>query len=148
MDADEAARAFAGQFPALYRRFCRQLVPTQYRPTTESLAILQHLAEAGPLTVTEAARHMGRSQAAMSELLQRLVGRGLLARLPDERDRRRTLVWLTPAGQDALDDAKRVLAEDLLAAALEQMAPRQRGVLIRSVQALLDTKPKRGGPRR
>jgi DNA-binding MarR family transcriptional regulator len=148
MDADEAARAFAGQFPAVYRRFCRQLAPTQYRPTAESLAILQHLADAGPLTVTEAARHMRRSQAAMSELLQRLVGRGLLARLPDERDRRRTLVWLTPAGQHVLDDAKRVLAEDLLAAALQQMTPRQRGALIRSVQALLDTRARPGDKQR
>ena len=144
MDSDEAARAFARQFPAAYRRFCRQLSPTQYRPTAESLAILRHLADTGPLTVTEAARHMGRSQPAMSELLQRLVHRDLLARMTDERDRRRTLIWLTPTGQAVLEEAGRVLSEELLAAALRQMSPRQRQELIRSMQALLDTKPKKG----
>lgn len=147
MKADEAARAFAALFPELYRRFCRQIPPRAYQPTREALAILQHLADAGPLSVTEAARHMQRSQAAMSELLQRLVRRGLLARLPDERDRRRTLVWLTPAGQGVLDDARRVLSEDALVAALRQLQPIQRHALIESVQGLLATKPRLGGRR-
>ncbi len=44
-----------------------------------------------PTMVTEADRHIDRSRAAMSELIVRLVEHGLLAWMPDERDRRRTL---------------------------------------------------------
>jgi DNA-binding MarR family transcriptional regulator len=144
MKPEAAARAFEELFPAIYRRFCRAVGPHEYQPTRESLAILQHLADAGPLTVTEAARHMRRSQAAMSELLQRLVRRGLLARMDDERDRRRTLVWLTPAGQAVLSEARRILSQSRLVTALRQMPARQRRVLIESVQTLLETKPDRG----
>jgi DNA-binding MarR family transcriptional regulator len=148
MDADRAAQTFAELFPALYRRFCRQIAPRAYEPSREALAILQHLTDAGPLTVTEAAQHMQRSQAAMSELLQRLVARGLLARLPDTRDRRRKLVWLTPAGQGVLAEARRVLSTDLLAAALQQLRPRQRRTLIESTRMLLQTQPLSGDRRR
>ncbi len=145
METRAAAERFAAQFPAVYRRFCRRLAPTQYRPSSEALAILSHLADTGPLAVTEAARHMHRSQAAMSELLQRLVGRGLLARQPEDRDRRRKLLWLTPAGQRLLAEARRVLSEEALAAAFGQLTPRQRRTLVQSVQALLDTDPRPGG---
>lgn len=144
MDAESAAQAFAELFPALYRRFCRTTKPRQYRPSPASLAIMLHLADAGPLTVTEAARHMHRSQAAMSELLRRLVVRGLLARLPDERDRRRHLIWLTPAGEALLAEVRRVLSDQRLLAAFRQMSARARRDLIAGARALLATRPKSG----
>ena len=139
MDTDDAARRFAALFPDVYRRFHRRVHHAEYRLTSESLALLQHLADSGPLTVTEAARHTDRSQAAMSELIGRLVARGKLARMPDDRDRRRVLVWLTPAGQQALKTARSVLSPDLLARALRQMTAAQRKRLIDAVQGLLDT---------
>jgi DNA-binding MarR family transcriptional regulator len=142
MKVEEASPTVAKQFPAVYRRLCCPFAPTEHRPTAESLAILQHVTDAGPPTVTEAAQHTRRSQAAMSELLQRLVKRGLPARIQDEHDPRRTLVWLTPRGQETLDEAKRLLSEQSLAAAMRQMSPRHRRALIRSTQILLDTKPK------
>ncbi len=144
MDAELAAEQFAGMFPRVYRRFHRRIGPAEYRLTSESLAVVQHLADAGPLTVTEAARHMDRSQAAMSEMIARLVARGLLARMPDERDRRRTLVWLTPAGRDGLASARSVLSPDLLTGALSQMPPADRRRLIDSVRVLLETQLSKG----
>ncbi len=144
MDAELAAEQFAAMFPRLYRRFHRRLPHTEYQLTSESLAIVQHLADSGPLTVTEAARHMDRSQAAMSELIARLVARGLLARMPDERDRRRTLVWLTEAGRQELESARSVLSPALLARALAQMPSADRQRLIESVRILLETQPMQG----
>ena len=146
MDAQEAARTFGELFPAIYRRFCRRVRPTDFQPTPEALAILNHLAHSGPLTVTEAARHMERSQAAMSELIARLVKRGLLARLPDERDRRRILIWLTPAGRDYLRVSGQVLSEELLTAALAELSAADRRKLITAVQALLAVRPRKRSP--
>jgi len=144
MDAESAAAQFAALFPRVYRRFHRRVAHTEYQLTSESLAIVQHLADSGPLTVTEAARHMDRSQAAMSELMARLVARGLLARMPDQRDRRRTLVWLTQAGRDALKTATDVLSPKLLSRALEAMSPIERQRLIEAVGNLLETNPTQG----
>ncbi|MHC4512089.1 MAG: MarR family winged helix-turn-helix transcriptional regulator [Planctomycetota bacterium] len=143
MDAEDAADRFAALFPDVYRRFHRRVHHAEYQLTSESLAIVQHLADSGPLTVTEAARHMDRSQAAMSELFARLVSRGLLARMPDERDRRRVLVWLTEAGREALASARSVLSPDLLAPAFERVAPADRASLIENMQALVEGSTRR-----
>lgn len=106
--------------------------------TAESVAVVQHLADSGPLTVGEAARHMKRSQAAMSELIARLVRRGVLARLKDERDRRRTLIWLTEDGWAALDSARSVLSPELLEKAFRGMKPIERKTLIAGMRTLID----------
>ena len=141
MNPDVAAKEFAAIFPEMYRRFHRRVRPTEYQLTNESLAIVQHLADSGPLTVTEAARHMDRSQAAMSEQITRLVERGLLARMQDERDRRRTLVWLTEKGRQTLETARSVLSTKLLVRAFDQISSADRRRLIEAARKLLDTKP-------
>lgn len=147
MDAASAAARFNEDFARLYRRFYRRLSLGDYRLTNESLAIVQHLAGAGPLTVTEAARHMQRSQAAMSEQIARLVERGLLDRMADERDRRRTLIWLTDTGREVLAEANTVLAPDRLTAAFAQLLPAEREKLISTLERLLESpEPNRREP--
>src|SRR6266545_526020 len=96
--AGEVAREVSALWPAIYLPLHTRTEPRarRYRPTPESLGVLTHLAASGPLTVTEAARHMRRAQSVMSDIVTRLERRGLLERMRDERDRRRVLVWLTP----------------------------------------------------
>ena len=144
MDAQQAAEAFAELFPDLYRRFHRRVHHSEYQLTSESLAVVLHLADSGPLTVTEAARHMDRSQAAMSEQIARLVDHGVLARTPDERDRRRILIWLTEKGHETLRQARSVLSVDLVAKAFENLPPDDRATLIGGIRALLDRNLQRG----
>ena len=105
--------------------------------TPESWAVLEHFRLAGPLTVTEASRHMDRAQSVMSEIVDRLESKGLLQRLRDERDRRRVLVWLTPAGQDRLTQDAQILDEDRLGRALARLPPRERTQLLTSIERLL-----------
>ena len=138
MKAESASREFAALFPEVYRRYHRRVSPADYRMTAESIAVVQHLADSGPLTVSEAAQHMNRSQAAMSELIARLVRRGLLARVRDERDRRRTLVWLTDEGRAALESARSVLSPDLLEQAFRAMKSIERKQLIAGMRLLID----------
>jgi DNA-binding MarR family transcriptional regulator len=77
----------------------------------------------GPLTVGEAAAHLSRAQSVVSEIVSHLERQGLLERDSDPADRRRTLVWLTPGGHDALRRDREVLGVDLLARAMSRMPP-------------------------
>lgn len=137
MDAERAAWEFAELYRELYLRLYQRIDPRAWRPSQEALLVLQHLASTGPLTVSEAARHFDRSQASVSELVARLIRRGLLARMTDERDRRRHLVWLTDAGHALLREQIQVLAPQLLAAALSRMDRDERDRLIEGMRVLL-----------
>lgn len=136
MESGNIAREVAELYQECYLRLYQRLDPRGWRASQETLMVLQHLAAAGPLTVTEAARHLDRSLAAVSELVARLVRRGLLARMADERDRRRHLVWLTDAGQQFLRTTFQVLSPELLATALARMDDADRERLLRGLSAL------------
>ena len=68
-----------------------------------------------------------------------LEGQGLLEREDDPADRRRTLIWLTPAGHEALRRDREVLSVDLLARAFARMPAAEADALIAGMQALVDT---------
>lgn len=138
MDVENAAAQFAELFGQVYRRFYRRIPVGQYRLTSESITALQHLVDAGPLTVAEAAAHLERSQSAMSEMIDRLERRGLVARVADQRDRRRTLVWLTDEGNIALSEAQEVLSEVRLREAFSAFDEEQRDRLIEMLRLLVD----------
>lgn len=146
MDARNAAEEFARLFPEAYRRFYRRVPVNGHRLTTETIAVLHHLANTGPLTVTEAANHLGRSQSAMTEMIDRMERRELLGRVQDERDRRRTLVWLTDTGRSALADAQRVLSVDLLEQRFADLDGDQQKWIIEAMRLLIDD-PQSNQPR-
>jgi DNA-binding MarR family transcriptional regulator len=135
----ERARAerFAELFRAVYLTFHRRDGP-RGQLAGASRAVLEHLAMAGPLTVGEAAAHLSRAQSVVSEIVSHLERQGLLERESDPADRRRTLIWLTPDGRDALRRDHEVLGTDLLAHAMSQMPPAQADGLITGLQALVD----------
>ena len=145
MGPHEAADAFAELFPELYLVFHRRR-SRDSRPTAQSMAVLSHLAMAGPLTVGELAAHLSRAQSACTEIVDQLQAKGLLARMADARDRRRHLVWLTDAGQALLAAEREVLARDRVAEAMRRMPASERSVLVESLKSLLSaaqTKPRR-----
>jgi DNA-binding MarR family transcriptional regulator len=100
--------------------------------------VLEHLALAGPLTVGEAAAHLCRAQSVISEMVSHLERQGLLERERDPADRRRTLVWLTPAGFDTLQRDREVLSLDLLAGAFSRLPPEQGAALVAGLRSLVD----------
>jgi DNA-binding MarR family transcriptional regulator len=99
---------------------------------------LEHLALAGPLTVGEAAAHMRRAQSVVSEIVTHLEHDGLLERENDPADRRRTLIWLTPDGHEALRRDRDVLGIDLLAHAMARLPPGRADALNAGMRALLE----------
>lgn len=106
----ESAERFAELFGAVYLAFHRRDAPRSGLSGASRGALL-HLAMTGPLTVGEIATHLRRAQSVVSEIVDRLESRGLLEREADPADRRRTLVWLTTAGQELLRADRQVLAE-------------------------------------
>jgi DNA-binding MarR family transcriptional regulator len=134
---ETTARAYAALFPAVYLRFHRR--DGKRRDLSgASRAVLLHLAQTGPLTVGECARHLGRAQSVVSEIVDQLEANRLLARVRDEADRRRVLVWLTDEGRSRLTDEQEVLSVDALERAMASMKPRERAMLIEGTRALVE----------
>jgi DNA-binding MarR family transcriptional regulator len=144
---DERARGerFAELFRAVYLTFHRRDGPRS-QLAGASRAVLEHLALAGPLTVGEAAAHLRRAQSVISEIVAHLERQGLLEREDDPGDRRRTLIWLTPGGHDALRREREVLSVDHLALALARLPADQADDLIAGLRALVDAAPPLPGP--
>jgi DNA-binding MarR family transcriptional regulator len=136
---DERARAerFAELFRAVYLTFHRRDGPRSQLPGA-SRAVLEHLALAGPLTIGEAAAHMSRAQSVLSEIAAHLERQGLLEREDDPADRRRTLIWLTAQGHEALRRDREVLSVDQLARAMARLSPGQADELIAGLATLVD----------
>ena len=135
-DSQQRAERFAERFRAVYLTFHRRDGPRSQLQGA-SRAVLEHLAMAGPMTIGEAAAHLDRAQSVISEIVSHLEQQGLLERESDPADRRRTLVWLTPAGHAALRRDREVLGLDLLGRALGRIPPDQADGLIAGLQALV-----------
>jgi len=136
---EEQARAerFAELFRAVYLTFHRRDRPRSELPGA-SRAVLEHLALAGPLTIGEAAAHMHRAQSVISEIVTHLERDGLLERESDPGDRRRTLIWLTTGGHDALRRDREVLDLDLLARGMARLPPGQGDALNAAMRGLIE----------
>ena len=67
-------------------------------------AVLTALAEEGATSQAELGRRLWIDRSDLHAVLNELEDRGCVARIRDERDRRRNLVELTPAGAETLQD--------------------------------------------
>lgn len=72
--------------------------------------LLALLDELGPARVSALAEADHSSQPTMSTALQRLEAQGWAQRVPDPGDARASLLSLTPAGRDALEEIRRARA--------------------------------------
>jgi len=97
---------------------------------------LKRRAESGvPSRVTDIAGALHLTPAAVTQLVDELVRRGLVQRHRDERDRRAVLVDLTEAGSALLADQRqrrRSVVQDVLAA----LEPEERETLLRILRRL------------
>lgn len=128
---DDFAREFEDLFRATYSRAVRRIRDKRDRLTPETVALLDHMAAGGPMTAGELARHIDRAPSTLSEMLAPIEAKGLIARDKDPADARRSLIWLTDAGQVGLAEARNVLDADILSAAAGRMSPQDRADLLR-----------------
>ncbi|HEX3927815.1 MAG TPA: MarR family winged helix-turn-helix transcriptional regulator [Gemmatimonadales bacterium] len=121
------------------RRIVRALDDSAYRlERTAALTpaqrfVLEQLAD-GPLpTLNALAERTRTTQPTVSVVVGRLVRRGLVARRPDENDRRRMVLALTPAGRRLLARTDASL-QSQLALALEAMPARRAATLAANLE--------------
>lgn len=128
-------RFFTQSYALLHRRHR----PEDIALTPEGRGLLMHLAWAGPMTIGELARHAGRAQSVVSESVAVLESHGMLARVRDPRDQRRTLVWLTDGARKWMSEQQEPLDRERLAAVIAAMNPADRAQLIDSCDRFIAT---------
>ena len=148
MDDAAAMREFAELFKATYLRFHRRRKKQDPGLTSQQWAVLQHLTLTGPLTVGECARHLERAQSVVSEIIDGMEKRGVLERMRDARDRRKVLVWLSDAGQLALQKEQQVLDPELLMRAASTLSASEKTALLTGMRALVSSTAARKTRRR
>jgi len=147
MDADAFADRFADAYQGVYLHAVRRVRDKREQLTRETTAFLLHLAEAGPMTLTELSRHLDRAASTLSEMVDHLADKDLVRREPDPADARRALIWLTANGRETLAEEMRVLDRQRLARAAAKLDPERRALLTEAltdlVQALKTERPDR-----
>ncbi len=96
-----------------------------------------YLASHGRRSVGEIAAGLGVSLPTASELVDRLVDIGFVERGPNPADRRQVLVWLTPEAQTFKRDMHALRRGQVLAA-MARLAPEERPIFVRSLEALVE----------
>ncbi|WP_084863342.1 MarR family winged helix-turn-helix transcriptional regulator [Salibaculum halophilum] len=101
------------------------------------LRVLQIVAERDSATPKLLARQMGVSQATVTALVDKLVARGLVTRVPSEQDRRQTNIVATDLGRERLDDAPDALQQRYVTA-FKQLKDWEQAQLVSSLERVAD----------
>jgi DNA-binding MarR family transcriptional regulator len=98
-------------------------------------ATLATLDRSGPCRLTALAGHEGVTQPAMTQLVDRLQGTGLLERVPDPADGRVVQVRITDEGR-ALLARRRAVRAERVAGLLDRLSPGDQALLTAALPAL------------
>lgn len=129
MDAATFAERFAQAHQDIYLHAVRRVRDKREQLTRETAAFLLHLAEAGPMTLTELSRHLDRAPSTLSEMVDHLAAKDLIRREPDPKDGRRALIWLTATGREVQAREMYALDRDHLRRAADRLPPERRALI-------------------
>jgi DNA-binding MarR family transcriptional regulator len=106
------------------------------------LAALRRAGAPFELTPTELARHMMMTSGGMTAAIDRLERKGFAVRIPNPADRRGSLVRLTEAGREVVDEAmtQHVQTEQRLVATLDEQEQAQLRSLLHKLLRACDTR--------
>jgi len=146
-DLDVSAMGIFGRLARAARILDRSLTRTfetygLHRGEFDVLATLRRAGAPYGLTPTGLCRSMMLSSAAMTNRIDRLEERGLVARAPDPDDRRGVRIRLTEAGWTLIEAAvaAHVAGEELLLGALSEAERRQLAGLLKSLLSSMETR--------
>ena len=100
--------------------------------TPSQSSVLATLDRHGPMSMSQLADHEAIAKPSATGIVGRLIGKGLVAREPDPRDGRSSIVEITPDGVEALE-ARRRERTAYLARRIESLDEEDREVLQRAV---------------
>jgi len=103
--------------------------------TGPQLAALQEVSRRGSITASVLARAVNLSQATVTGIVSRLEKRGLVRRVPVERDRRSMNVEVTEQGRVLLATAPSLL-QDRFRTALDELADWERSMILATLQRI------------
>lgn len=141
MDAHTFARQFGSLYREIYERAVQRVADPRDRLAAETVALLLHLAQLGPATLSELTRHLGRSLSTLSAKVAALESDGLVSRQRDADDARKSMIWLSPTGQRRLAQALEVLDGERLSVAAGSWDAARRQHLIDELSALMNALP-------
>ena len=101
------------------------------------LFVLREISKADTLTVTELARRTATTQSSVSEVVARLLERGLLTRRRSTEDRRRADLTLSESGRRLLAQGPETIQERLLSA-FNRLPAQTRHAAVDGLKAWLD----------
>jgi len=107
-------------------------------PTGAQLFVLRQIAAAPSLSIGELAARTLAGQSSVSEVVSRLVDRGLVSRRPNPNDARQAQLLLTARGRAAVRDTAPT-AQERLAAGLATLDPSERTRLARALERWLES---------
>jgi DNA-binding MarR family transcriptional regulator len=114
--ADDATRAMDGLRRIVHAlRVATRGSERAFGLSAAQLFVLRQLARASGQSLGDLAERTRTTQSSVSEVVARLVRRGLVARRPSPQDRRRAELTLTAAGGAVLAEAPETVQERLLA---------------------------------
>lgn len=141
MNPQDFAHEFGALYRELYRLAVRRVEDARDVLSPETTALLLHLSQTGPQTLSELTMHLDRAPSTLSAKVAELESQGVLARQRDESDARRALIWMTPAGRTSLLQALEVLDTSVLATAAERVDPTRLTELLNGLRALIAALP-------
>ena len=134
--ADTLARAFVSLIPHMMgslRRHLRTAEGGDLR--VGQFRMMMAVAMSPELSISEAAEVMGLTLPSASKIADELARAGLLQRKEDHRDRRRSLLSLTPGGVAVLQSVQRA-AENHFIQIFQPLTPMERGFLLCAAETL------------
>jgi DNA-binding MarR family transcriptional regulator len=105
--------------------------------TSTQLAVLHILRRQDGLPISEIAAILSMGKSSLTGLIDRLAAQQLISRRPSVRDRRATLIYLTPTGRDVSDRALTMTAQ-VNEAVLAPFSDEERLVIHRFLTHLAD----------
>jgi len=133
----ETAHELLSILPLLNRVMIVELRQEAGQETTmPQFRVLSYLYKS-PLTVSDVARQRRVSFQSAGELVQTLVERGWITRIPDPNDRRQSLLHLTDAGRQEYERAQGHMLERL--SQMVERLPEEDQTIIRRAMSLLQT---------
>jgi DNA-binding MarR family transcriptional regulator len=135
----EEAEAILAQVRTLWRDLLRNpfAEAEQHGLTGPQVRVMACLVSRGPLAVTELSRTVGMNHSTASGIVDRLQSRGLVRRMQDASDRRRTRIAVTDKVTKYVSELEEGPAGQL-AAALKSASPEQRRAIRRGLTLLAD----------
>ncbi len=101
--------------------------------TAPQLLVLQAIQEMGAVAISRLSTHVSLSQATVTSILDRLEGRGLVARHRSTMDKRVVHATLTPQGEAMIVQAPKPL-QDVFSAAFDKLEEWEKSMIVASLQ--------------